>query len=61
MKEGHMLYDSRLRKVVAEEAEPGFKEVNYRDLKLSFVVNKGQIIFIATQPAFDPAITLIRK
>jgi hypothetical protein len=61
MKEGYILFDSRLGKIVDEGTEPGFKEIKYKDLKLSLIINKGQIIFIATQPAFDPAVKIIRR
>jgi len=61
MKEGHVLFDSRLRKIVAQEEKAGFKEIVYKDLTLSLIVSPGQIVFIATQPAFDPVIQIIRK
>ena len=61
MKEGHILYDSRLNKTVDKGEESGFKEIEYNDLKLSIIIKKGQIIFIATQPAFDPAVEILRR
>ena len=61
LKEGCVLFDSRLNKTVDKSEKPGFKEIEYGDLKLSLIINKGQIIFIATQPAFDPAVGIIRR
>lgn len=59
--EGHILFDSRLNKIVDRSEKPGFREVKYKDLNLSVIVNPGQIVFIATQPAFDAVTNIIRK
>jgi hypothetical protein len=61
MREGYVFYDSSQRKLVEAEEKPGFKEIKYGDLDLSVIVDPGNLIFIATQPAFDPAAEIIRK
>ena len=61
MREGYAFYDSKIRKLVEAEEKAGYKEIKYGDLNLSLVINPGQLVFIATQPAFDPAIEIIRK
>ncbi len=61
MTEGHILFDSRSGEIVHKSEKPGFKEIKYRDLNLSVIVNPGQIVFIATQPAFDSVVKIIRK
>ena len=61
MKEGFILFDSRRDKVARKGDKIGFTEIKYEDLRLSFIVNKGQIVFIATQPAFDRVVSIIRK
>ena len=61
MTEGYVLYDSRLGKVVQKDTKIGFREIKYQDRTLSLVINKDQIFFIATLPAFDAAVTIMKK
>jgi hypothetical protein len=61
MKEGHVIFDSKIDKIVDKSNAAGLKDVQYKKLKLSLVVNARQIVFIATQPAFDSVSQIIKK
>ena len=61
MEEGHVLFDSRLGKIADKSEETGFRKIKYSDLTLSIQVKRRQLVFIVTEPDFDPVMHIIRK
>lgn len=59
--EGHILYDSMLRKIVDKKDDSGSRSVTHKDLNLFITVSPEQIVYIATQPSFDTVAEIMIK